>query len=62
MQTFNWTAILLGIMVLLILFRSGPGLRAMLERSRQAEERDWTGFLLPIALVVLFVLFLLKSV
>jgi hypothetical protein len=62
MQSFNWTAILLAIMVLIILFRSGPGVRALLERSRQAEQRDWSGFLLPIVLVVLFVLLLLKSV
>lgn len=62
MQSFNWTAILLAIMVLLVLFRSGPGLRALLERSRQAQQRDWLGFLIPIALVVLFVLLLMKSI
>jgi hypothetical protein len=62
MLSFNWTAILLAIMVLLLLWRSGPGIRALLERSRQAGQRDWAGFLLPIALVVLFILFLIKSV
>jgi succinate dehydrogenase hydrophobic anchor subunit len=62
MHSINWTAILLAIMVLVMLVRSGPGIRALLERSRQAEQRDWIGFLVPIALVVLFVLFLIKSV
>lgn len=62
MQSINWTAILLAIMVFLLLWRSGPGIHALLERSRQAEQRDWAGFLIPIALVVLFILFLMKSV
>jgi hypothetical protein len=62
MHSINWTAILLAIMVLVMLVRSGPGIRALLERSRQAEIRDWTGFLVPIALVVLFVLLLIHSV
>jgi succinate dehydrogenase hydrophobic anchor subunit len=62
MHSINWTAILLAIMVLVVLVRSGPGLRALLERSRQAQERDWTGFLIPIAVVVLFVLLLIKLV
>jgi ABC-type sugar transport system permease subunit len=62
MHSFNWTAILLAIMVLVVLVRSGPGLRALLERSRQAQERDWSAFLIPIVLVVLFVLLLIKLV
>lgn len=62
MHSFNWTAILLAIMVLIVLVRSGPGLRALLARSRAAQERDWTAFLIPIAVVVLFVLLLIKLV
>ncbi len=54
--------LLLGVLVLLVLFWFGPGIKATLEKSRQAESRDWVGFLLPIALVVLFVLFLIKLV
>jgi hypothetical protein len=33
-----------------------------MEQSRQAENRDWAGLLIPIALVILFVLFLIKLV
>ncbi len=61
-QLSTWEMLLLGVLVLLVLFWFGPGIRATLERSRQAESRDWAGFLLPIALVVLFVLFLIKLV
>jgi hypothetical protein len=58
----TWEMLLLGVLVLLVLFWVGPGIRATLEKSRQAESRDWPGFLLPLALVVLFVLFLISLV
>ncbi len=58
----TWEMLLLGAMVVLVLFWLGPGIRATLEKSRQAQSRDWSGFLLPIAIVVLFVLFLISSV
>ena len=51
----TWEMLLLGVLILLVLFW-------MLEKSRQAEERNWAGFLLPIALVILFVLFLINMV
>jgi di/tricarboxylate transporter len=58
----TWEMLLLGVLVLLVLFWFGPGIKATMEKSRQAEQRDWAGFLLPIALVVLFVLFLMSVV
>ncbi|MEZ5540670.1 MAG: hypothetical protein R3F42_01350 [Pseudomonadota bacterium] len=61
-QPSTWEMLLLGVLVLLVLWWMGPGIKATLERSRQAENRDWAGFLLPIALVVLFVLLLIKLV
>jgi hypothetical protein len=61
-QLSTWEMLLLGALVLLVLFWFGPGLKATLEKSRRAESRDWAGFLLPIALVILFVLFLIKLV
>jgi len=57
-----WEKLLLGVMVVLVLFWAGPGIRATLEKSRRAESRDWAGFLLPVALVILFVLFLISTV
>jgi hypothetical protein len=61
-QLSTWEMLLLGALVLLVLFWFGPGIKATLEKSRQAESRDWAGFLLPIVLVILFVLFLIKLV
>lgn len=51
----GWEQVLLGVGALIILFLFWPGVKATMERSRQAEERDWRGFLLPIGLVILFV-------
>jgi hypothetical protein len=54
--------IILGAVALGVLFWAGPGVKAMLERSRQAENKDWAGALLPILIVVIFVLLLIKLV
>lgn len=62
METAAWWEILLGglVAVLLILwFR--PGIRAAMERSRTARK-DWPAVLIPLALVVLFVIFLVGMV
>lgn len=53
-----WEKILLGALVLLVLFWFRPGIKAALEKSRQAEK-DWRSVLVPIALVILFVIFLI---
>jgi hypothetical protein len=58
----TWQMIILGAIALGVLIWAGPGVKVMLERSRQAESRDWAGFLVPILLVVLFVVFLIMSV
>ena len=57
-----WIQLLLGVVALLIFVMFLPGVRAALERSRQAQQRDWRGFLVPIVLVVAFVLFLISMV
>jgi hypothetical protein len=54
--------VIAGVIVLLALLLLTPGLRAMLRQSREARERDWAGFLIPIGLVVLFVLLLIALV
>ena len=61
-QMSTWEMLLLGVLVVLVLFWIGPGVKATLERSRQAESRDWAGFIWPIVLVVLFVLLLIRMV
>ena len=54
--------VLLGALVLLVLLWTRPGIKALLEQSRQAEERDWQGLLIPLIFVGLFVLFLISLV
>lgn len=56
-----WENVLLGVMVLGLIFWMGPGIKATLERSKEAPK-DWAGALLPIAGVVLFVIFLMMIV
>ena len=63
MQTMStWEMVLMGALAILVLFWAGPGVKAMLEKSRQAEERDWAGLLVPLLLVVAFVILLVKMV
>jgi hypothetical protein len=63
MQTMStWEMVLLGGLAILVLFWAGPGVKAMLEKSRQAKERDWAGLLVPLLLVVAFVILLMKMV
>ena len=58
----TWEMVLVGALVVLVLFWVGPGIKPMLEQSRQAENRDWAGVLLPIIVVILFVFLLIKMV
>ena len=54
----TWEQVLLGIAALALAFFFWPGVKASLERSRRAEQRDWLAVLLPIGAVVLFVVLL----
>ena len=56
-----WEQILVGAIGLLVIFMFRPGIKAAFERSREAEDKDWKGLLIPIGLVVLFVVFLLAT-
>ena len=58
----NWEIILTGIVVVLLMFWMGPGIKETLRRSREAEEKDWKALLIPLALVILFVMFLISMV
>jgi hypothetical protein len=53
--------VLVGALVVLVLFWIGPGIKPMLEQSRQAEK-DWAGLLIPVIAVILFVLLLISMV
>lgn len=54
--------ILLGIGGLVVVFFFWPGAKAMLEKSRQAENPDWNSVLVPIIVVVIFIAFLVMIV
>ncbi|MGB5718819.1 MAG: hypothetical protein WBN81_17210 [Gammaproteobacteria bacterium] len=61
-QLSTFEMIILGAVALGVLFWVGPGIKGMLEKSRQAENKDWAGALLPILVVVIFVIFLIMMV
>ncbi len=50
--------IIIGLIALLVLFWFSPGIKAALERGKQARS-DWPAVVIPLALVVLFVFFLI---
>ena len=59
METSSWENLLLAVLVLLVIFWIWPGIKGSLALSKQAPK-DWNGVLLPIAFVVIFVIFLIK--
>ena len=59
----TWEQILVGLFAILILVFVMPGVKATLEKSKQAEK-DWPGLLIPMAFVIgliIFVIFMLRS-
>ncbi len=54
--------IMLGAIALGVLFWVGPGIKSALQQSKEAENKDWKGVLVPIIIVVIFVFFLIKMV
>ena len=59
MQNYSlWETIIIGLIALLVLFWFSPGIKAALGRGKQVQS-DWPAVLIPLALVVLFVFFLI---
>lgn len=54
-----WEQVLLGIGGLLLAFFFWPGIMATMEKSRQAEHKDWVGVFIPITVVVIFIIMLI---
>ena len=54
-----WEKLLLGVLVVLVLLWFRPGLKAAWRERRSASAGEWAGALIPIALVALFVVFLI---
>ena len=57
MGTFE--QVLVGILAIAVLFLFWPGAKAAMQKSREAENPDWAGALIPIGVVVLFIVFLI---
>ena len=53
-----WEQLLLGVGGLALVFFLWPGIKRTMEQSREAEK-DWTGLLIPLGCVVLFVIVLI---
>ena len=55
----TWEKILLGIAAFVIVFLFWPGAKQAVEQSKQAENPDWKGALLPIGVVIFFIVMLI---
>jgi len=58
----TWEQILLGAFSLLIVFWFFPGIKATMERSKNAKEKHWGTLLLLALALIAFVFFLISSV
>jgi len=61
-DTGIWPVLLFGAAALLVIFIFRPGLKAAFQQSKEAENKDWMGVLVPVTIVVLFVLLLISLV
>ena len=61
-QLSTWEMVLLGAIAVMVVLWFSPGIKTLLEQSRQAGNRDWKGLLIPLVLVVLFVMLLISMV
>lgn len=62
MESATWWEVLLGgVLALLAILWFRPGIKASIERSRTAKK-DWPAVLIPLALVVFFIWFLIVLV
>lgn len=57
----TWEKILLGVLVLVVILWFFPGVKTMMQQSREAPK-DWPAVILPILAVAGFVIFLIAVV
>lgn len=53
-----WEQVLLGIGAVILVFIFWPGVKVAMQKSKEAENPDWQGVLLPIGVIVLFIILL----
>jgi hypothetical protein len=56
----TWETILIGLLAILVVFWFSPGIKAAMERGKQAEA-NWGAALIPLGIVTLFVFFLILA-
>jgi cytochrome b561 len=61
-QISTWEMLLAGALIVLVLMWWRPGMKQIWKESQEAENKDWQGVLIPIAVVVLFVILLIMMV
>ena len=57
-----WEQLLAGAIALLVLFFFFPGIKATMEKSRNAEEKHWGTLVLIAIVLIAFILLLISSV
>ncbi|MBL1142657.1 MAG: hypothetical protein HND53_11550 [Proteobacteria bacterium] len=57
-----WEQVLIVIAIIAVLFLLGPRAKTMMEESRNAENPDWKGAIIPLVMVVGFVILLIAMV
>jgi hypothetical protein len=57
-----WEQIALGALALLVIFLFRPGIKATIERSKNADEKHWGTLALLAVVLIAFVIFLIWSV
>jgi len=57
-----WEQLVLGALAILVLFLFRPGIKATMERSKNAEEKHWGTLALLAVVLIAFVAFLIWSV
>jgi len=57
-----WEQLLAGALGLFVIFMFFPGIKATMEKSKNAEEKHWGTLLLITAVLIAFVLLMIYSV
>ncbi len=58
----DWTKILTAVLLIAMMVYLFPRAKHMLKNSPKGSSDDWKGFIIPIVMVVLFIIFLIMSV
>jgi len=57
-----WEQLLAGAIALLVLFMFFPGIKATMEKSKNAEEKHWGTLILLAAVLIAFIMLMISSV